>query len=51
MVLKVLIVDDEALARARLKTLLADCSAPAVEVVGEAATAVEACLLYTSRCV
>jgi two-component system response regulator AlgR len=42
MVLRVLIVDDEALARSRLKNLLADCSAPAVRVVGEAANAVEA---------
>ena len=51
MVLKVLIVDDEALARARLKTLLADCSAPAVEVVGEAATAVEAMQCVTHQAV
>jgi len=42
MVLRVLIVDDEALARSRLKSLLADCSAPAARVVGEAANAVEA---------
>jgi two-component system, LytTR family, response regulator AlgR len=38
--LRVLIVDDEAPARARLKDLLADCSAEMpLEVVGEAATA------------
>jgi two-component system response regulator AlgR len=38
--LRVLIVDDEAPARARLKDLLADCSAETpLEVVGEAATA------------
>jgi len=42
MVLRVLIVDDEALARSRLKNLLADCDAPAARVVGEAANAVEA---------
>lgn len=40
--LKVLIVDDEALARSRLRTLLADCRQPLVEVVGEAANAVQA---------
>ena len=42
MVLKVLIVDDEALARARLRTLLADCTAPAASVEAEAANAVQA---------
>jgi len=42
MTLKILIVDDEALARVRLRTLLADCTAPAAEVVGEAATAAQA---------
>ncbi len=42
MVIKVLIVDDEALARTRLRTLLADCSAPAASVEGEAANAVQA---------
>ncbi|MFM2057299.1 MAG: hypothetical protein RLY71_1684 [Pseudomonadota bacterium] len=36
MKLRVLIVDDEPLARARLRTLLADCLDPAAEVVGEA---------------
>ena len=35
--LRTLIVDDEALARSRLRTLLADCTAPAAEVVAEAA--------------
>jgi two-component system response regulator AlgR len=29
MTLKVLVVDDEALARSRLRTLLGDCTAPA----------------------
>lgn len=37
--LSVLIVDDEELARLRLRSLLADCSAPRAEVVGEAAHA------------
>jgi len=36
--LKVLIVDDEALARLRLRGLLEACAAPGVEVVGEAAS-------------
>lgn len=42
MVLKVLIVDDESLARTRLRTLLGDCRAPAASVEGEAANAVQA---------
>ena len=41
-VLKALVVDDEALARTRMRTLLSDCKAPAVQVVGEAAHAVQA---------
>ncbi len=41
--LRVLLVDDEALARLRLRTLLGDCTAPtAVVVVGEAADAQQA---------
>jgi two-component system response regulator AlgR len=40
--LKVLIVDDEALARARLRTLLGDCTAPAASVEAEAANAAQA---------
>lgn len=45
--LKVLIVDDEPLARARLHTLLADCTAPSARVEAEAANATQAveCLL------
>ncbi len=35
-------VDDEALARARLRTLLGDCTAPRAEVLAEAANAVQA---------
>jgi two-component system response regulator AlgR len=41
MTLQALIVDDEALARSRLRTLLGDCSAPAVSVAGEAANATQ----------
>ena len=40
--LRVLIVDDEELARLRLRSLLADCAAPAAEVAGEAGSAAEA---------
>ncbi|MES2401967.1 MAG: LytTR family DNA-binding domain-containing protein [Pseudomonadota bacterium] len=40
--LKVLVVDDETLARGRLRTLLGDCSNPAADVQGEAANAVQA---------
>src|SRR5665213_1821580 len=40
--LKVLIVDDEDLARLRMRSLLADCAAPAAEVSGEAASSAEA---------
>jgi two-component system response regulator AlgR len=42
MTLKVLIVDDESLARSRLRTLLAECTDPRAEVVGEAGNAVQA---------
>ena len=41
-VLKALVVDDEALARSRMRTLLSDCKAPAVHCMGEAANAVQA---------
>ena len=40
--LKMLLVDDEPLARARLRTLLAECQSPAAEVAGEAANAAQA---------
>jgi two-component system response regulator AlgR len=40
--LRTLIVDDEALARSRLRNLLADCNAPPAEVVAEAAHGAEA---------
>ena len=42
MTLKVLLVDDEVLARQRLRTLLADCTAPQAEVLAEAANSPEA---------
>jgi two-component system response regulator AlgR len=42
MVLKVLVVDDEPLARSRLRTLLAECDAPAVELAAEAGNAAQA---------
>jgi two-component system, LytTR family, response regulator AlgR len=48
MALKVLIVDDEALARARLRTLLGDCTAPAASVEAEAANAAQA-LVWLQR--
>jgi two-component system response regulator AlgR len=40
--LKVLIVDDEELARLRMRSLLADCGQPGAEVVGEAGSGAEA---------
>jgi two-component system response regulator AlgR len=40
--LKMLLVDDEPLARSRLRTLLADCTAPSAEVAAEAANAAQA---------
>lgn len=42
MALKVLLVDDEPLARSRMRTLLADCKAPAAEVAAEAGNAAQA---------
>ncbi|MBC7609247.1 MAG: response regulator transcription factor [Polaromonas sp.] len=42
MKLRVLLVDDEALARARLRTLLGDCDSPGADVLAEAANAVQA---------
>ena len=40
--LQVLVVDDEELARLRLRSLLADCTQPAAEVVAEAGSGAEA---------
>ncbi len=47
--LRTLIVDDEALARSRMRALLADCHSPAAEVVAEAANgdAASQCLSAT----
>lgn len=42
MTLRVLIVDDEELARLRLRGLVQECEEPAAQVVGEAANAVQA---------
>jgi two-component system response regulator AlgR len=42
MTLQVLVVDDEPLARSRLRTLLGDCASPDTVVGGEAANATEA---------
>ncbi|MES1979506.1 MAG: LytTR family DNA-binding domain-containing protein [Pseudomonadota bacterium] len=42
MKLRVLVVDDESLARARLRTLLGDCTQPGADVHAEAANAVQA---------
>jgi two-component system response regulator AlgR len=41
-ILKILLVDDEALARSRLRTLLGDCTAPSASVAAEAADTVQA---------
>jgi two-component system, LytTR family, response regulator AlgR len=49
MSLRVLIVDDEALARSRLRTLLSECSAPAAVAAGEAANAAQAMELLTRQ--
>ncbi len=40
--LRTLIVDDESLARSRLRTLLGDCKAPLISIEGEAANATQA---------
>ena len=40
--LRALIVDDESLARSRLRTLLGDCSEPGADVLAEAGHAVQA---------
>jgi two-component system response regulator AlgR len=49
MALAAILVDDESLARLRLRTLLADCADPACEVVGEAADAESALALLRTR--
>jgi two-component system response regulator AlgR len=47
MTLRVLLVDDEALARNRLRTLLGDCTQPTTQVAGEAANATQAMALIS----
>lgn len=47
--MRVLLVDDEALARARLRTLLADVDEPTAVVAGEAATAEQALVWLRSH--
>ena len=42
MAIRVLVVDDENLARSRIKTLLGDCTQPGAQVLGEATNAVQA---------
>lgn len=49
MTLRVLIVDDEALARARLRTLLGECREPPALVTGEAANAADAMSLLARQ--
>lgn len=49
MTLNVLIVDDEPLARSRLRTLLASCESPAASVAGEAGSAAQAMELLGRR--
>lgn len=47
--LRVLVVDDEELARMRLKSLVSECAEPRVQVVGEAANAAQAMVWLTTR--
>ncbi len=49
--LRLLIVDDEPLATLRMRALLADCTAPAVEVVAEASSGPQALHLLVSQAV
>jgi two-component system response regulator AlgR len=49
MTLQVLIVDDEALARSRMRTLLASCESPGVVVGGEASSAAQAMELIAHK--
>ena len=49
MAIKALIVDDEALARTRMRSLLQDCALPKVEVGGEAANAGQALALLAQH--
>jgi two-component system, LytTR family, response regulator AlgR len=47
--LKILLIDDEALARMRLRALLRDCTDPASEVIGEAGDGDEALALLRDK--
>jgi two-component system response regulator AlgR len=47
--LQVLIVDDEALARSRMRTLLSGCTSPGAVVAGEASTAAQAMELLSHK--
>ena len=47
--LRVLVVDDEELARMRLKSLVAECGEPSAVVVGEAANAAQALVWLATR--
>jgi len=47
--LRVLVVDDEELARMRMKSLVAECSEPSAVVVGEAANAAQALVWLATR--
>ncbi len=47
--LRVLLVDDEELARLRLRSLVQDCAEPLCEVVGEAANATQALVWLATR--
>ena len=47
--LRVLVVDDEELARMRLKSLVGECTDPRVSVVGEAANAAQALVWLATR--
>ena len=47
--LRVLVVDDEELARMRLKSLVVECGEPSAVVVGEAANAAQALVWLTTR--
>ncbi|MDQ6629974.1 MAG: LytTR family DNA-binding domain-containing protein [Pseudomonadota bacterium] len=48
-VLRVFVVDDEELARLRLRTLIGECSEPRCSVVGEAANAAQALVWMATR--
>src|SRR5438105_7836639 len=49
MMIRVLLVDDEELARARMRSLVSDCPEPKAQVVGEAANATQALVWLESQ--